>query len=415
MTRQHCREHYERYGVAAGLAPELEISDDTDSVDDDEDSEGYGAEWDSGEAEPRPPSPASSAPRSATPIPAQPELPPPVEPRDVSAPAALPDSDNSRMVRALVLQLLDKKALHHETQQSVAATLSIIRSALAPALGPDLVDMIPRSWHQCMAYIKPHLPKRAVVHCCPNECGVFFVDENEDRTECPTPGCGGQRYSDPKSKTGKPSMVCHVFDLESRLRLRYGCLMFAKLLAYPHTREVPEPGGYMDIQDGSRWREDFVRGFGESKYNIALAISSDSFPIDKHRKRSVTPVIAQILNLPPFLRGKVGAQLLIMMLPNHAKKVDIYMRLFIRSLQQLQLRGVIMWNEHEKKWVRVRCMVLNDNNDLVAAPKISGTKACGSIVGACHLCDVRGLSLKELKTRVYTGAHRFLAADDPLR
>jgi hypothetical protein len=140
------------------------------------------------------------------------------------------------------------------------------------------------------------------------------------------------------------------------------------------------------------------------------------FPLDKKRKRSVTPIIAQILNLPPYLRTKIGAQLLLMLTPARATKVGVYLKLLVRELQQLQTpEGISMWNAYEAKWIRVRCTVLYDNNDIVAAPKISGTKAAGSIVGACHVCDVIGVHVPALQTRVYPGAHRYLLSDDRIR
>jgi hypothetical protein len=411
LSRRNCRIHYGRYPPVI-YRPAEPLDDggvEENRSDDNDDGDGGTVTSTDRSSSSTPPLRA----RSQSPIAVRPGLPPPPEPSDEPPPATSSESKYEHAVRALLLQLLDKKALHHETQASVASTLLIIRAALGPYLPPDLLNRIPRTWHKCMAYVEPHLPKREEVHSCPNECGVFFVDEHEDLTVCPTRGCGGERYN---SKTEKPTMVTHYFDVVDRLRMRFGCAVYAKLLEYPHTREPPAHGGYADIQDGSRWRDDFVLHFGESKYNVGLAVSSDSFPIDRKRKRSVTPILAQLVNLPPYLRAKVGAQLLIMEIPNRAKKVDIYLQLLMRNIARLQsIKGVRMWNEYVKRWVTVRCTVLFDNNDLVAAPKISGTKAGGSIVGACHICDVRGLSVKALRTRVYTGAHRYLASDDKLR
>jgi hypothetical protein len=345
---------------------------------------------------------------------------PPVRPAHVPPPAlppAPPPADiwgdaHQRAVRSLLLQLLEKKSIHHETQASVAGTLEIIRAALGAFLPPELVAYIPRTWHKLMAFMRPHLPKFDVIHSCPNECGTFFVDELDEKTKCPTEGCGGVRF-DPN---GKPTMTTHYFPLIERIRARYACAPFAKLMEYPHTRAVGDDGSIADVQDGVRWRHSFIHHFGESQYNLCLSVSSDSFPIDKKKKRSVTPVIAQLLNLPPWLRTKIGAQLLLMEVPSRAKKVGIYLKLLMRDINLLQqIKGVRMWNAHIQQWIRVRCTILFDNNDIVAAPKISGTRGSGSINGACHVCDVVGLHVPALGTRIYLGAHRFLHHSDPLR
>jgi len=343
-----------------------------------------------------------------------PLLPPPPEPPRATAPPEATHDEYRMAMQALVLQLLEKKATHNETQASLSATLLIIRSSLGPHLPEELLALIPRTWYSAVQAVKSDIAPHQVIHACPGECGTLYDCDKAGLVQCPDPCCGQLRYSD-KAHT-KPAMVCYYLPLIPRLRQRYACSQYAELLRYPHTRTVPANGGISDAQDGARWNQSFAAHFGESPYNIAISISSDSFPIDKKRKRSVTPIIAQILNLPPYLRARSGAFMLLMLIPACASKVDLYLQLLTRELRQLQADiGMPMWNEREKKWVRVRCTVLYDNNDIVAAPKISGTKGAGSIIGACHICDQRGVTIQALGTRIYPGAHRYLPVDSPIR
>lgn len=327
-------------------------------------------------------------------------------------PPLLGDDQYHQAIRALILQLLEKKATHSETQSSVTGTLVIIHAALGPFLPEPLRYRLPRTWHKAMNFVKQDLPPHEVIHGCSNECGTFFVDGLSHSSQCPNELCCGQRFIAEK----KPAMPVHYMPLIPRLRQRFACVPYSTLLRYPHNRTPSVPGAVSDIMDGTRWRHSFVEHFGESEYNIALMISSDSFPLDKKRKRSVTPILAQIINLPPYLRAKTGAQLMLMQIPTKATKVGVYLTLLLRELRELQSStGIRMWHGADNAWVQVRATILFDNNDIVAAPKISGTKAAGSIIGGCHICNVRGMHVRALGTRVYLGAHRFLPIDDRLR
>jgi hypothetical protein len=348
-------------------------------------------------------------PRPASPLFAPPR---PASPRGLDQPPALPvSSGQDKIVMALLLQLLDKKARHNETEESFVATLLIIKSTFSTVLDPSILHLLPDTWLQTMSRFKDVLPTYTIIHSCPKEC-MLYRNAAASLTRCLH--CKSPRY---KPDSTQPIRAMHHFSLIDRLRTRFTSAAFAEELLYPHTRHAPPAGEAHDVQDGSLWRE-FAQAdrFGESKYNIALSLSSDGFSLDANKTRSLIPLIATILNLPPWLRGRFAAQLLLATLPEGANKVQLYLEPLLDELKLLQAAaGVRMWNAHAASWVTVRATILFDMNDIVGAPKISSRRSGGSIHSPCHICDILGQHVKQLGCRVFTGCFRDLPEGHELR
>jgi hypothetical protein len=388
---------------------------------------------------------------------------------DIPPLAAAPADPKTGAARALVLQLLEKKAIHRDSQASFVATLLIVKHVFSSHC-PDVAKTIPHTWKLAMKLIRAELPTYTDIHCCPEECGHLFRDELADALLCP---CGAERYhsnhesgkgpgqlaaeatakaAESKENKGekkqkekpaaklKPRLVMRHFSIIARLRARFACAAYAKLLRYPIERKA-DPERIRDVQDAERWRHVFGTHVPNSMYSIALNLTADGFVLDKFKKRSLTPILASVLNLPPWVRNRSGALLVLALVPERAKKVEPYLQPFIEEMSLLQSTGVPMWDGNKLHWANVHATLLYDMNDIAGAPKVSGTRSCGSIYGACYICDTLGVRVAALKTtvpfshppsfpppplphppnssivlifhcQVYPGSHRFLHPDD---
>jgi hypothetical protein len=136
--------------------------------------------------------------------------------------------------------------------------------------------------------------------------------------------------------------------------------------------------------------------------------------LDKNRRRTLTPVVGQLLNLPPYLRSRAGALFLHAILPEGAKDPEPYLDPLFEELVALQ-EGIPMFDAIVNDWVTVTCTVLYDNNDIIGAFRVSGRRGANTIIEPCHVCDLKGRHVPELRARVYVGAHRSLTPLHPLR
>lgn len=73
----------------------------------------------------------------------------------------------------LLLQLLDKKILHSETDVSFVGTLRILHNQLTPLL-PELMKRLPKTLKTALASLRSRTPPYQVIDCCPAECGRIF-------------------------------------------------------------------------------------------------------------------------------------------------------------------------------------------------------------------------------------------------
>lgn len=320
-------------------------------------------------------------------------------------PAPTAEEKDAEVVRALVVSMLEQQAHHGMSQQCVVDVLLIVRTLFKSYLPVAMWRAIPRSWWRVRKFTESGDAGFQLIHCCPGkDCPVLFRHELQAASHCPIPTCGAARY-----KHGKPARTMFYFPLLPRLRQRLSNPAFARLLHYPEWRER-HAGIIRDVQDGARWSAVVRR-----RHCYPISISSDAFSLDRHRLHSMTPVAARLLSLPPWMRTRLDAMMLLLLAPSKVSSVEPYLVPLLEELQVLQTIGVPMWDGHLQRWVRARSTVLFDNNDLVAAPKLSARVGCGTIEGACHMCDVRGIHNEALGCRTYHGPHRSLPLQHTLR
>ena len=83
-----------------------------------------------------------------------------------------------------------------------------------------------------------------------------------------------------------------------------------------------DPDKIEDVYDGLLWRDHFRVKF-TSMYDLAFGGSADPVIVHALSQKSPTPVLLMCLNLPPWVRFKLGSMWLMFLAPSGSKNMQV--------------------------------------------------------------------------------------------
>lgn len=144
-----------------------------------------------------------------------------------------------------------------------------------------------------------------------------------------------------------------------------------------------------DWWDGKIYKEYLTgKNLLQSSRELALQVFLDSVPVLKHGrgKRSQTPVIMRILNLPPHLRCKRENMIVVMVLPGPGEPSDYtsWLRPLWRDMKLLD-RGLKTFDGNTRTWFSLRAWIVNCIGDMMAMRKLAGLRGMISFGSPCGI------------------------------
>lgn len=133
---------------------------------------------------------------------------------------------------------------------------------------------------------------------------------------------------------------------------------------------------------------------------IECGFSSDGCVFQSWKKRTYTPNVIQMLNLPPSVRTSFGGMVMLAVFPPKVKNYKLFYNTVLEHNRQLWLKtatgpgkGLLLYDSHLKctsRWYLRICWIVEDSRGL---PNPTGSKQAPAITGACPLCCIRGSRL----------------------
>lgn len=167
-----------------------------------------------------------------------------------------------------------------------------------------------------------------------------------------------------------------------------------------------------DITESSGWAKHVVDGgFFADIRNIVLCLCSDGMNPFRKSTHSIWPIMASILNLPPHLRTKSEAMLLLGVVPGPKapKNINLYLQCLSHELAAYGETGFWVYDAFVDEDFELRFKVIRLVADYPGSSKILCLKGSGAIHG-CHHCHVEG-SKDGLEATVY-GNYRLWLPDN---
>ncbi|KAJ7942534.1 Transposon protein, putative, CACTA, En/Spm sub-class [Quillaja saponaria] len=241
-----------------------------------------------------------------------------------------------------------------------------------------------------------------IIHACPNDCILYYGEEDKDRTRCSK--CDHPRY-EAKRAFGKnqkdiPYKVVHYFPLTPRLQRLYMSENTAKYMSW-NKKENHASGFMSHPSDSEAWRH-FDRLhplFAEESRNIRLGLSTDGFSLFGHSAVNYTcwPVFVTPYNLPPWMCMKEPYIFLTLVIPgprSPGMDLNIYLRPLIDELNSLWMNGTQTYDSFNIENFNMRAALLWTISDFQAYGMLSGWKyswynGMSLLYGACQIFSVK--------------------------
>ena len=262
---------------------------------------------------------------------------------------------------------------------------------------------------------------------CPNGCVLFDEPDMRDLDRCPT--CSAPRYKDMFNRN-RPLKVLRFFPPTPRLQRFFRIPVLAKLMRW-HKENESTDGKVRYPADSMAWKAFDnmdpavfdTMGFGQEISDVRLQISCDGIcPFKLHKSTwSAWPVIATILDLPPWLITKKFFTILTLLIPGRQQvpfeHFNVWLRPLIKEMKVLW-EGVPAYDvmrEEGDRVFRLRAAILYTTHDYPGYGIVSGTSHQGYV--ACAPCgdQLRGRYAYESRKLTYRDARRWLRPDHYLR
>ena len=262
---------------------------------------------------------------------------------------------------------------------------------------------------------------------CPTGCILFNDEDTKDLDRCTV--CNSPRYRDMINRT-RPLKVLRFFPVTPRLLRFLRIPALSKLLRW-HQENVSKDGKVRYPADSIAWKKlDAMSpevcdtmGFGTHDTDVRLQISCDGIcPFKQHKSSwSAWPVIATLLNLPPWLITKKFFTLLTLLIPGRSQVpfqyFDVWMRPLIEEMKTLW-KGVAAYDvlkPEGERVVKLRAAVLYTTHDFPGYGTVSGAAHQGYT--ACPPCgeQLRGTYAYESRKITYRDSRRWLPLHHTLR
>lgn len=194
--------------------------------------------------------------------------------------------------------------------------------------------------------------------------------------------------------TPTPRRVTWYFPLTRHLMILFSNAANVKYLTEWYDSKTcgpgsPEPTCTSDYRHGTEWRNHFLRGFGESRYNVCVSLTADGIRKGSLTQKSVFPISVRIESLPPNVRSLPEANHMLMLLEGNYENMDTYMIHVAAELKGLAEDGVAI-NVAGVGLKTVRVHVGTIEGDLRALPSLVGKYRDPAMKDACLNCRIEG-------------------------
>jgi len=185
-----------------------------------------------------------------------------------------------------------------------------------------------------------------------------------------------------------------------------------------HKEELVNDGKMRHPTDSLAWKhvDERYKKFACDARNVRLGLASDGFNPFGMLNVNYTcwPVILIPYNLPPWLCLKQPYWMMSMLIPgprSPGQNIDIYLQPLIDELNELWVKGVLTWDEKEKKNFTPHALLLWIVIDFPAYAMLSGWSTKGKF--ACPYChrDTELLWLKYGSKHCYMGHWSFFTKE----
>ena len=313
-------------------------------------------------------------------------------------------------------------AMHSGITEKAADDIFATLKSLLP---PD--NCLPSSLYQAKTLTKRLGLDFRNIDGCLNGCVLFDLPDLKNLDRCPN--CSAPRFKDMFNRN-RPLKVLRFFPPTPRLQRFFRIPVLAKLMRW-HKENQSTDGKVRYPADSMAWKAldnmdpsiFDTMGFGQEITDVRLQISCDGIcPFKLHKSTwSAWPVIATILNLPPWLITKKFFTILTLLIPGRTQVpfeyFDVWLRPLIDELNVLW-KGVPAYDvlrEEGNRHFRLRAAVLYTTHDFPGYGIVSGTSHQGFV--ACPPCgpQLRGRYAHDSRKLTYRDARHWLKPDHYLR
>lgn len=260
------------------------------------------------------------------------------------------------------------------------------------------------------------------IHACVNDC-CLFRNKYKKLDKCPK--CKAPRWKTNMQtgavKKGVPQKILRYFPVIPRLKRMFRSEQMAKDLRW-HFNNKSTDGKLRHPVDSVTWyqMDDKYPSFAAEERNMRLGLSTDGFnPFNmKNTNYSCWPVLLVNYNLPPHLCMRKDNIMLSLLIPGPQQpgnSLDIYLEPLIDDLNQLWMKGELVYDAYSKSTFTLRAMLLWTISDFPAYGNLAGCKVKGKL--GCPLCgkNTDSMWLKHSRKHVYMCHRKHLPPDHTFR
>ena len=330
------------------------------------------------------------------------------------------DSKHSKL--AATIMVVNLVATHSGITEKAADDILATFKNLLPAN-----NCLPGSMYQAKTLTRRLGLDFTNIDGCPQGCVLFDQEDTKNLDRCPK--CHSSRYADMLHRT-RPLKVLRQFPVTPRLVRFYRIPVLSKLMRW-HDENKSRDGKVRYPADSRAWRKldnmdpslCDTMGFGQDIRDVRLQVACDGIcPFKLHRSSwAAWPVLASLLNLPPWLITKKFFTMLTLLIPGKHQvpfaHFDVWIRPLIDELKTLW-RGVpaydVLAPEGDRAF-NLRAAVLYTTHDFPGYGTVSGASHQG--YAACPPCGNQLLAkyAYESKKLTYRDARRWLRPDHYIR
>lgn len=256
------------------------------------------------------------------------------------------------------------------------------------------------------------LLKLLYIHCRKEDCKLrstlYFFKKHFSRLKAPvklhyfcsvcfTPLDGPESTCKKIDKHKGKKTQCSFFleiSLEHQVRVLFKRKGFAEDLQHRFSRTKVSPHNIEDIYDGQLYKQFEESGFlsANRKFNFSMTCNSDSVPVFKSSRTSMSPVYFAINELPFKKRFKKENVLLGGIWYGSKPLYNLMLKPYLETFKNLR-RGISVELYGSDEKVLTQGILLDACADLPAKADLMGIKhPSGSF--SCAVCKIEGMSVK---------------------
>ncbi|XP_050876050.1 uncharacterized protein LOC127079715 [Lathyrus oleraceus] len=276
---------------------------------------------------------------------------------------------------------------------------------------------IPVSFYEAKKIINKLRLDYTKIDACPNDCMLYWGEENKDLEECKR--CKTSRWKDDKKK--QSAKILRYFPLKPILQRLFMCSKTAESMKW-HTLEANKDGMMRHPRDSETWKTYDLRHpeFATDSRNVRLGLTTDGFnPFGvMSTNYNIWPVVLIPYNLPPWECMKQTSTILSMIIPGKqasGNNIDVYLQPLIKELKEMWYDGVKTLDLSKNEMFMMKAVLMWTISDFPGLGTLSGWNTHTKL--ACPSCnnDTDSFRLKNGGKWCFMGHLRFLQKGHKLR